>query len=370
MTIYLLTIFLLFAFALLESNFTIKLNTNRLILSIIYVLLVAQIGLRWETGTDWVPYLNHFRSINDFASASPLKNGFEYGYNILAFAVKFIFPNYSLFLVIHALIYYLLIFKSFNRYSPYFYLTLLLFYTLTMGMMGSNRQLIALAICIYAIRFIVEKRPISFFILIAVAISFHTTAFIFAIYYFLDRDLRPRTFFIILISSFIIGMSQLPFLLFSFIGNISGGNIATKIIFYAADAKYSLTENKLTIIGLFKRLILLSIFYYNHKKINKKLPYYNILLNGYILGIVIYFLFADSLLILVNRGSLYFNIMEPLLIASQVSILKGKESKTIAVVAVFILSIFFFFQSIATYPDLFLPYKGIFINSNYSRIMH
>lgn len=370
MTIYFLTILLLFSFALLDAKFTIKLNTNRLMLSITYFLLVTQIGLRWQTGTDWVPYLNHFNSISDFASASPLKNGFEYGYNILVLLIKFIFSDYSFFLVVHAIVYYFLIFISFKRYNPYFYLTLLMFYALTMGMMGSNRQLIAIAICIYAVRFIIEKRPILFFLLIVIAITFHTTAFIFAVYYFLNRDIRPRTFFIVLISSFIIGKSQLPFFIFSFIGDLSGGHIATKIIFYVADAKYSLVEHKLTIIGLFKRLILLSIFYYNRKIISERLPYYNTLLNGYILGIAIYFLFADSLLILVNRGSLYFNIMEPMLIASQVAILKGKENKSIAVIILFVISIFFFFQSIATYSNLFIPYKGIFINTDYYRIMY
>lgn len=370
MTIYLFTIILLFIFSIIETNYSVKINTRKIMHFSIYFILVLQVGLRWETGTDWIPYLSHFNSISDFASASPLKNGFEYGYNILVLLIKLIFSNYSFFLVVHAIVYYFLIFISLKRYNPYFYLTLLMLYTLTMGMMGSNRQLIALAICIYAVRFILEKRPIIFFLLIAIAITFHTTAFIFAIYYFLNRDIRPRTFFITLISSFIIGKTQLPFIIFSTIGDISVGHIATKILIYTEDAKYLLAEYKLTITGLFKRLILLSIFYYNRKIISKKLPYYNTLLNGYTFGIAIYFLFADSLLILVNRGSLYFNIMEPILIASQVILFKGRLNKTIVIAILFLLSIIFFFQSIARYQDLFIPYKGIFINDDVHRIMY
>jgi len=94
------------------------------------------------------------------------------------------------------------------------------------------------------------------------------------------------------------------------------------------------------------------------------------MLNGYIVGIAFYFLFADSLLIMVSRASLFFNVMEPLLIASQICLFAKKENKMAIITVLMIFSFFFFFQSITTYSDLFLPYKGIFINSDYSRIMH
>jgi len=59
-----------------------------------------------------------------------------------------------------------------------------------------------------------------------------------------------------------------------------------------------------------------------------------------------------------------------LLIASQMCLLKGKDTKFAAMILLLIFSIFFFFQSIATYSDLFIPYKGIFINNNYHRVLY
>jgi len=368
MTIYFFTILLLFAFSLLDENYKLSSGLKKWMIFISYILLVLQVGLRWETGTDWESYYNHFVSLTGFTSV--IFSEFEYGYGIFEWLVKSISSNYSVLLLIHAIIYYFLIVDSFKKYSPNLYLSLLMFYTLSMGVMGSNRQLIALAVCIYAIRFIIEKKPLIFFLLILIAISFHSTAYLFLIYYFLNKSIKSKVFLLVLLTAIVIGTTQLPMIIFTKIGELIGGPISFKTSVYADSAKDIMSEGKVSIFGLVKRLLFLSFFYYNRKKLSEKLSYYNILLNGYFVGIVIYFLFANSLLIIVNRGSLYFNMMEPLLISSQLYILKGKDFKFIAIIILLVFSIFFFFQSIAAYPDLFDPYKGLFINNNYERVMH
>ena len=239
-----------------------------------------------------------------------------------------------------------------------------------MGVLGSNRQLLALAICIYAIRFVVEKKPVIFFLLVLLATTFHNTAFLFAIYYFINKSIKPKVLVSVLLFAFIIGKTQLPVFVFSRIGDLFGGQILYRTVVYADSAKDSLADAKLSIIGLMKRLVFLFFFYYNRKQLREKLVYYNTLLNGYYIGIVIYFLFSNTLIILVARGSLYFNIMEPLLLASQLYILNGKELKLISIVLLLVFSIFFFFQSIAPYPDLFIPYKGVLINTNFHRNLY
>ncbi len=337
-------------------------------ISVAYFVLIVQVGLRWETGTDWHPYLEHFESIKGYNTTSPFLTGFEYGYNLFVWIVKFISKDYSFFLLLHAIIYYFLIVKSFRRYTPYLYLTLMIFYASTMGIMGSNRQLIALAICLYALRYIIEEKPAMFFMFIAIAISFHTTAFLFLIYYFLNREIKPVVLIVIIGSSYIIGKTQLPILLFSLFGNAIGGATATKTLIYLAKAENSLSEYQLSIFGLIKRLLFISVFYYNRKKIGEILPFYNLMLNGYIIGIAFYFLFIDSLLVMVSRGSIFFNIMEALLVSAQLFLFNRKENKVVAITFLLILSFFYFYQSIVTYPDLFLPYKGIFINTDIHRL--
>jgi hypothetical protein len=175
---------------------------------------------------------------------------------------------------------------------------------------------------------------------------------------------------LLLVCSIAIGASQLPVLMFSRIGNSMGELESYKVAHYLGYSTDSLLDSGLSIAGLVKRIVLLTLFFYNRKALSEKLRYYNVMLNAYIAGIVIYFLFANSLLIIVSRGDLYFNVLEPLLLASQMHLLMQRSSRLIAASVLCVLSFIFFFQSISPYPDLFLPYKGLFINNNYSRTMH
>ena len=85
---------------------------------------------------------------------------------------------------------------------------------------------------------------------------------------------------------------------------------------------------------------------------------------------VFYFFFSSTLLVMVSRGSLYFYIMEPLLLSSIIYILKNKIDKLLYILSIMILGIILMYQSISVYPDLFVPYKGIFINTLFKRTMH
>lgn len=367
MTVYLVTIFLLFFFAFVEAYYQLSATTKRIFYNAAFVIIVIQIGLRWETGTDWEQYLIHFKSFKWATATTSLVNMYEYGYNLFVFLVRIITRNYSIFLLLHAIVFYTLIFKSFERYTPYLFTSLLMFYTLSMGMVGANRQLIALAICIYSLRFIIEKKPVKFFLLIFLASNFHITAILFIIYYFISKEIKPVLVIVIIGCTLIIGMFKLPLLAFSYFGNLIGGNTATKTLIYLNDAKIHQSDVGLSVFGLIKRIIFLLVFYYNRKRISGVLSYYTLMLNGYIAGIALYFLFVNSLLSVVSRGSVFFNIMEPLLIASQLCLFKRKGNIILILFLLLALSVVFFFQSIHVYPDLFIPYKGLFINSDFVR---
>ena len=336
--------------------------TRKALTLFVYIFLVLQVGLRWETGTDWTAYLKHFESINSFSSASPTSGSPEYGYNIAVWLVKLVFSNYSVFLVIHAAVYYYLVFNSVRRYTGILFLPLMVFYCVTMGVTGSNRQLIAVAIGLYALRYVYEGRTIYFYLLVALACMFHYSAVILFLFPLFNRKIRPATLLLCLACAIAFGASQLPLLIFSTIGNRLGRFESYKVAAYLGNTKDSLLDSGLSILGLLKRLCLLTLFFYNRRYLSGKLRYYNVLLNGYIAGVALYFLFANSLLLIVNRGDLYFNVLEPLLLASQVHLLKQRSSRLIMASALCVLSFFFFFQSISPYPDIFLPYKGLIIN--------
>ncbi len=370
MEVYIFTLLLIFIFGLVDLRLKLTDSERNWLVFSLYIIIVLQIGLRWETGSDWTPYLENFQNTDEYSTV--LINaliGYEIGYGTFAFLIKKLFDNYSVFLIIHALIFYWGIFRMAKKYSPYFFISVLFFYATNLGMVGSNRQLLAIIICLYSLEYVSERKPFKFFAFIGVACLFHTTAFLFAVYYFLNRNFKTVTVVFVLIISFMIGKTGLPFLVFSKFGGIFGELAAGKTIAYSDGAKDVLAESSLSVFGLIKRLLFIAIFTYNYLFLSKRLYYYKIVYNGYVFGMVIYFLFESTLLILVNRGSLYFNIMESLLISCQFLVLRKRSNQGYVFFVLLLISIVFLFQSIAAYPELFDPYKGLFYNVNFKREM-
>lgn len=371
MEVYIITLLLIFVFGFLELRLKLTDRQRDWLVFILYLIIVIQMGLRWETGTDWGAYLENFQNTDEYGTVLiNALTGFEIGYGTLVYFVKKLFDSYSVFLFIHALIFYWGIFTVAKKYSPYFFISLMFFYATNLGVVGSNRQLLALIICLWSLKFVFEKKPLKFFAMVAVAFLFHTTAFLFGIYYFLNRNFNKITIVAVLIISFIIGKTALPFILFNTFGGLFGELAASKANFYSEGAKDFLAETSLSVFGLIKRLLFIAVFTYNYSFLSKKLAYYKLLYNGYVLGMVIYFLFASSLLIIVNRGSIYFNVMESFLISCQFLLFSKRLDKTYVFFILLLISIVFLYQSISGYPDLFIPYKGLFYNVDLTREIH
>jgi hypothetical protein len=368
MSIYVTTIIILLIFSYIEIS-GIGSTKKRAMLFVVFLILVAQIGLRWETGTDWTPYRDHFEQEHTWETV--LLNvlvGFELGYGIFVWIVHSLSENYTTFLLIHAIIFYILIFKSTNQLSIYPMLALLLFYAVMMGFTGSNRQLLALAICLYSLKYVINEKLMPFLLCVFVAMLFHTSALFFAIYYFLNRDLKKQTIFALLAVSIALGFSSFPSSAFESMAGIFGETLRFKADFYLDDSNRG--PDDLTAFGLGRRIMVIFIGLFLYKPIIKRVPTFRIFVNGYLVGLVLYFMFAQSLLVLVSRGSLYFSVMEVFILASAPVVLKGVLSKRIALGALFLYSIIAFYASIGTYPDLFVPYKGIFMNSDYQRVLY
>ncbi|WP_415375212.1 EpsG family protein [Patiriisocius sp. Uisw_017] len=367
MSIYIFTLVVLLIFSFLELRTSLTSIQHNGMLFAVYALFVFQVGFRWQTGTDWETYLVHFEEIRTISDVYLTITGFEQGYSFFVLIVKNLMGSYTAFLVVHALLYYVLVFSAFKRLSPYIFISLLVFYATSMGVMGSNRQLIALGICLFALRYVVNKNALKFFLLVGLAFLFHSSAILFSVYYFLNKDIKQSLIIAILGVSFIIGKTSLPILAFSFVGDNIGGMGSAKVLAYTERYQEDPEQYRLGIMGLIKRFLFLGIFIYNYKYLTAKLSYYKIIFNGYFVGLIIYFLFSSSILVIVNRGGLYFATMEVLLIASQFLLIENKHYKVNLLLLLFIVTLFLFFQSIVGYPDLFLPYKGVFINPDFHR---
>ncbi|GAA5086421.1 hypothetical protein GCM10023210_08240 [Chryseobacterium ginsengisoli] len=370
MEIYFFTIFFLIFFSAVEINLKdvkgsgVILNTLKFLS---FVMLVMQMGLRWETGTDWIPYLNHYENFRNEQRWIGYNNQLELGYDFFAhFFYKYVY-GYSIFLFTNALIFYLLIFKALDFFSKYFFITLLVFYCLFMGNLGTNRQLLALGLGLYALTFLYKKQYIYYFLLIFIGYFFHATSLIFIFFFFINREFKGYLLLTLVLASIAIGYSSIPIYIFGFAGGISQ-DVSKKAEMYVKAAENETAV--LSIFGLLKRLLFLFLFYITRDKLQEKIPQYNFIFNGYFLGILFYFIFSRSLLVMISRGSLYFNAMEPILIGFILLLVEDRKKRMILLIPLVIIALIDFNQSIGAYKDLFDPYKGIFYNVNYRRFIY
>lgn len=371
MALYLITILLVYTFGLFEFYFKNSFVHIDIFKKILYVFLVVTIGLRWETGVDWNNYLNNFENTNNIETVLlNVIGGYEIGYGILVLVFKVISNNYSCFLLLNACFFYYGIFLMAKKFSPFFFVTILFYYSTNLGMVGANRQLIAIVICLIGLDFVLEKRFLKFLLVIIIASFFHTSAFLFLIYYVINLDFNKTLLFLVLFMVAIIGRTNFPYLFVYEFGVNLGELASTKTSIYSESLGDTLESANLSFFGFIKRIVLFAIFTQNYKLLSQRFTYYKLLYNGYFIGIVIYFLFAGSFLILVNRGALYFNIMECSLISCQFVLFKNRLDQIKIFTILFILSVILLFQSISKYPNIFIPYKSLFFNTNYSREMY
>ena len=366
MEIYFLFIAFLFVLSLVEVfEYQPKNKNNANLLFGVYIVSVVIIGLRWETGTDWIPYVDMFRQ------SYSLQNSFEYsiivekGYLIMNWISYKIANSYSVFLFFHASIFYFLILLGLRKITLYPITSYLYFFCSTVGVIGSNRQLLAAGIVFFFLTTAFDRKK-SFFIAVFAAIQFHTTALLSASFFFHNRRFKTIHLLAILFVAGAIGLTGLPGKVFSFAGGLSEG-AAHRTEVYAAGG----SENAgLSVFGVIRRVAYFGLFLIIRDKVEKKYKPYNFLLNGYSVSIIIYLMFASSLVILVNRGSLYFNMLEGVLLSSVLLLLDKSDSKFLFLLAFAALSILSMYQSMSAYPDLFDPYKAIWYNVDYFRRMH
>lgn len=343
-----------------------KLGNFFLFLSFFGAILI--VGGRWYTGTDWEVYEQLFYESTSIKEALTIWQT-EIGYGIFSWIIRSFTDNYSVFLIIHAVIFYGLIIISFKRLVPYPQTAFLYYFVGGLGIVGSNRQLLAVAFLLFGISLLLNNQRKKFIISVVTSFTFHATAYVGGIYLFLNRYFSKTIVILTILIVFVIGISPLPLKIFGSLGAISE-HFQSKTDAYLNSAKSSAAEYGLSVAGVFKRLFFFLLFFSVRDKILAKFQTYNILFNGYLMGILIYLLFSSSLNVMVSRGSLYFNIMECLLISSIFIILKNPLDKFIFLIIIYVLSIILMYQSIGEYPDLFDPYKGIWYNVDLFRRMH
>lgn len=366
---YIIAILLFSSFAFLEVFNKEITERNKVVFAVIcYLFLIFHDGLRWETGSDWGAYYDLFNLIKslDFESIP-----FEPGYTLLFGGIKLLTDDYTVYLIVHALLFYSAFFYAIFKLSNYPFVSILIFYMIIVPFLGMNRQFLAMALFGIALVSLIEGKKWVFSLIMLFALLFHRTAILTIPMLFLTFNLKKKHIITGLIVCVLISASGILNSI-SFAASLLVGSDDTtgqKLDFYVNDDNnFNIIS---TILSLAKKIIWLSLILIFEDLINDKDGKYYILRNIYTFSVLIYILFnGTALQIIVARGLLYYNLAEMFMIPYILTIFKQNYGKIIimfVIVAYCLVNIYKGFSNYGEDTDYFVPYKGLFINTDYVR---
>ncbi|MGX7393414.1 EpsG family protein [Carnobacterium mobile] len=173
-------------------------------------------GLRFFTGYDFISYKNFFEKIDNVSDVFNGSIDAEKGYLFLNFIFSKLELNFYFFILVFSLLSIGLLGYFVYKHTPFPSLFLMYYYArfFLVRDMGQIRSSLACIILLYAIPFMIKKKPAPFLLIVFLASLFHITAWFFIVVYLFNiifEKLTTKTVIGLLILSTIIGLViQIP----------------------------------------------------------------------------------------------------------------------------------------------------------------
>lgn len=294
---YILFSLMLGALALTQYSADSALTRKRIEVGTI-VLYFLFFGLRGFIFSDWQVYYPVFEECDlQRVTWIPGKTwSYEPGFTLLLLVCKNIWNNWFFFSVVCSLINLALLYRFFRKRITYLPLGLMI-YLITGGIFLSTdlmRNSIAIFLFINSLEYLEQRRPLPYFLLCLLALSFHISSiFYFPLYFFLHKKCNKWLYLAVFLAGNAILLLHLPLmgtLLDRLVGGYSDLLVGDKLDAYAG--MDSLGGVRLSI-GFLERIFTgMMIFLYIDKLVQIRKENV-IFINAMLLYIVITFLFSD-----------------------------------------------------------------------------
>ncbi|WP_293899693.1 EpsG family protein [Sphingobacterium sp. UBA5670] len=349
-----------FVFALLAF---FEINRGKYLLNKVlivpFLVLFSLASLRWERGTDWGAYIGLFENVDNTFYLLAFEPGFYY-VNYLVAAIS---DNYTIVLVIQALIIYTLHFYIFKKYSLQPYVSLMIWFGFYMGSIFFVRFNVAVALTLFSFIFIEERKFWRFFACVIIAFLFHRSAILFIPAYFLyNKTFTRRQILLGMLISFF--LSIFFEIALNFLGQINLGIISEKAMTYAeAGSDYAEEPTRsafqIMIVGASYRILILLLiigFFYDLYKENIT---FRGVFNLYFAGMCI-FVIITPVSVSVARMAQYYEYFQFLLIPFIIMSFKYRSNRNLVLLCVFLFYLMRLRSNVSFYEELYVPYKSIF----------
>ncbi|MET3731820.1 EpsG family protein [Moheibacter stercoris] len=270
--------------------------TNKNWFKTIIVMMMFTAGLAYAISPDWLAYWNAFEGAaqTDFSDMEYIIIMFdmEPGYIYLNKIVSTVGLGYASFTLLIAIIALTLKGKMFYKYSPYAFMTLMMYFipTYLFEEHVHVRQGLANAIMLCSIPYIIERKLFKFLLVFALAFMFHKAVVLFIFAYWIVKIKFNNTLIIVLVSVAII--SNLVGL------NMIIDSIAQFLPFGVAET-YNDYASELSseggVLGDIVKIITVAIILIFNKQVSEKDELFSYFRNIYIFGVITYFFFGGGI---------------------------------------------------------------------------
>lgn len=281
----------------------------------------------------------------------------EWGFLMFNQLVGLVSLNRYVFIFIATCIIYTLLFISIKRYCRNYpfavivFLGLWFFFTFTY-----LRQVMAATIGWLAIKYVIDRKPIQFFLIVFIAFTFHNSAIVLVPFYFVPtKKFDPVFVFFVLVSALAVGM-----------GNLLSGLVAESDAFIdAARAEQNaaiIEEGTFRIAYFIEAIVLASLLIWKYDAFNDNSRKEIVLLNMALVFCAILLVFVRS----ENGGRIAWHYMIGI-IASFTHLATSPQCKTSALTGAIIVMLLVLYVRVLTlwgnngYLILY-PYKSFFTN--------
>lgn len=186
MTIYYALLAWIAVLALLVRHKSLRVRNAVIVAGGSAAIILLQALRDFSVGVDLVGYIPAYEAVKHIILGFGEKLfNYEIGYLYFSQLFSTIGVDPHVYLGIVAAVIIVPIGLTIRRYSSSAWTSMLLYVTLGLFVFTFSglRQSIALAICFFSFRFIQEKRPVIFCLLVALAVTFHMSAVVFALAY-------------------------------------------------------------------------------------------------------------------------------------------------------------------------------------------
>lgn len=247
--------------------------------------------------SDWISYYDFFQNCNwkdVFSYRLGSVTSFEPGFTLLCLICKSIFKDYFFLQFVVCLIDTVLLLRFFRGRVNNVALALLLVFVFDgMGMfINLLRNSIAIMLFLNAIDYLRDRKPLQYFAICALALTFHMTALLyFPLYFFFHRHLNKWIFLALFVACNIVFLAHIPVVV-SLLKLLRIDEAFTdKVKAYTE----MMTTSSVLSIGYIERLFTFALAFFFYDKISRMKKENAIFLNALLAYFVATFFFAQFL---------------------------------------------------------------------------